>query len=162
MDTLKSIVGVRRLLRVMAPVATTLTLVIVAVAAPAAAHGSGSRFPDVIALPNGFLPEGIAIGLKTDARGRLFVTAGIAGNGRVIDVKTGEILKSYPFAAAPTFVNDVVLTRSAAYFTNSRRPVLYKVAFGKRGALPVSCEKMTCPGRADPKLLRIRPTGTRR
>jgi sugar lactone lactonase YvrE len=185
MDTLKSSVGVRRLLRATAVVATTLTLVAAAGAAPAAAHGHGSRFPDVIALPDGFLPEGIAIGpgpyaylgsradgrvlrvdlatgkltdpvsgplgapsvgLKTDARGRLFVAGGPAGSGRVIDVKAGKILKSYLFAAAPTFVNDVVLTHGAAYFTDSRRPVLYKVALGKRGVLPDTFETLTLSG----------------
>lgn len=191
MDTPKSRSGVRRLLRDTALMAATLTLVVVAAPATASAtavapaRGDGGRFPDVIALPNGFLPEGIAIGpgpyaylgsradgrilrvdlitgkltdpisgpvgspsvgLKTDARGRLFVAGGSAGNARVIDVNSGAILRSYTFATAPTFVNDVVLTRTAAYFTDSRRPVLYKLALGTRGALPETFETITLSG----------------
>jgi sugar lactone lactonase YvrE len=36
---------------------------------------------------------------------------------------------------APTFINDVVVTRKAAYFTDSQKPVLYKVPIGKAGRL---------------------------
>src|SRR5688572_11937855 len=87
-------------------------------------------FPTTIDLPNGFQPEGIAIGpgpvayfgsladgriyradlrtgrgrvisegpgtpsvgLKTDEKGRLYVAGGAAGNARVIDTRTGEVL----------------------------------------------------------------------
>lgn len=38
----------------------------------------------------------------------------------VVDTRTGEVLASYQFAAAPTFVNDVVLTPNAAWFTDSQ------------------------------------------
>jgi sugar lactone lactonase YvrE len=44
-------------------------------------------------------------------------------------------LKTYQFATAPTFINDVVVTRDAAYFTDSSKPVSYKVPIGKNGAL---------------------------
>ena len=42
-----------------------------------------------------------SVGVKLDARGRLFVAGGRAGNGRVVDTRTGEVLASYAFAAAP-------------------------------------------------------------
>lgn len=42
----------------------------------------------------------------------------------------------YQFASAPTFVNDVVLTPDAAWFTDSLNPVLYKVPLDRHGGLP--------------------------
>lgn len=133
---------------------------------PAVAGGYKHRLP----LPDGFQPEGIAIGrghvaylgsladgdiyrlnlrtgqgkvlsegpgtpsvgMKVDRRGRLFVAGGAGGDARVISTRTGRVLATYSFATAPTFVNDVVLTRRAAWFTDSQRAVLYRVPLGKR------------------------------
>ncbi|PYC65427.1 superoxide dismutase [Micromonospora arborensis] len=77
-----------------------------------------------------------SLGLKIDLLGRLFVAGGTAGDARVLDTRTGEVLARYQFATAPTFVNDVILTRDAAYFTDSNRPVLYRLPLGRGGALP--------------------------
>ncbi|KAB8193177.1 superoxide dismutase [Nonomuraea phyllanthi] len=77
-----------------------------------------------------------SLGLKTDRRGRLFVAGGTGGDARVIDLRTGRVLKSYRLATGTSFVNDVVLTRHAAYFTDSANPVLYKLTLGRGGALP--------------------------
>ncbi|MEV0353843.1 superoxide dismutase [Nonomuraea sp. NPDC050680] len=77
-----------------------------------------------------------SVGLKLDSRNRLFVSGGAAGNARVIDARTGAVLKSYTLATGASFVNDVVLTRDAAWFTDSTNPVLYKVPLGRHGALP--------------------------
>jgi len=142
----------------------------VTLVAPAEAR---PRYPDQIELPDGFQPEGIAIGkrpyaylgsladgdiyranlrtgkvrvisqgpgtpsvgLKLDRRGLLYVAGGPSGEGRVINARTGKLLATYKFASAPTFVNDVVLTRRAAWFTDSQQPVLYRVSrhhHGKR------------------------------
>jgi sugar lactone lactonase YvrE len=68
-----------------------------------------------------------SVGLKTDSAGRLFVAGGSAGDGRVVDTRTGRTLASFSFHAAPTFINDVVLTRDAAWFTDSVNQQLYKV-----------------------------------
>jgi hypothetical protein len=51
----------------------------------------------------------------------------------VIDVSTGKIIRIYRFAAAPTFINDVVLTRRYAWFTDSQQPQLYGVRIGRGG-----------------------------
>jgi sugar lactone lactonase YvrE len=144
---------------------------------------AGHAFPATIALPDGFQPEGIAIGpgpvaylgsladgsiyranlatgrgkivsrgpgtpsvgLKTDARGRLFVSGGPAGNARVVDTRTGRILKSYQLAAGASFVNDVVLTPSAAWFTDSVNQVLYKLPL-RDGRLPTHAETVPITG----------------
>ncbi|MFC7099328.1 hypothetical protein ACFQQB_01820 [Nonomuraea rubra] len=77
-----------------------------------------------------------SLGLKTDGRGRLFVAGGNAGNARVIDLRTGAVVKSYQLATGTSFVNDVILFRGAAYYTDSANPVLYKLDLGRGGALP--------------------------
>ena len=154
-----------------------LTLVLAAViaalipgAAPAAAHSS-DNFPDVIDLPNGFFPEGIAIangqtfftgslvdgaiyrgdlrtgegevlaegvpgqlavGMDVDRRGRrLFVAGGPQGTARVYDTRSGELLDDVALGAG--FINDVIVTRRAAYFTNSFAPELYELPLDGRG-----------------------------
>jgi sugar lactone lactonase YvrE len=152
-----------------------------AVAAPQAPPG---QLEDVIALPNGFQPEGIAIGpggtgyvgsladgdvyvfdvrtgeeittlegpgtssvgMKVDNRDRLFIAGGGTGSARVVDADTGEILESYTFTAAPTFVNDVVVTQDAAWFTDSQRAQLYKVPLGPGGALSDDFEVVPLTG----------------
>lgn len=123
-------------------------------------------FPTAIDLPNGFQPEGIAVGpgpvayfgsladgsiyradlvtgrgrivsegpgtpsvgLKTDSRGRLYVAGGAAGDARIVDTRSGRILAEYALGGG--FVNDVVLTERAAWFTDSIKPVLYRIPLG--------------------------------
>ncbi|WP_245672271.1 SMP-30/gluconolactonase/LRE family protein [Nocardia anaemiae] len=78
-----------------------------------------------------------SLGLRLDHRGRLFVAGGTAGDARVVDIRTGTVSASYRLGTPPdTFVNDMVLTRSGAWFTDSRIPVLYHLPVGRDGALP--------------------------
>jgi sugar lactone lactonase YvrE len=144
-----------------------------ALALPLAATSANS-FPGQLNLPNGWQPEGIAIGKGTtfyvgsiptgrvwkgnlrngqgavlvpdrgrravgveydDRKRRLFVAGGPLGAGYVYDARTGADVRQYSFASGDTFVNDVVVTRTAAWFTDSRRQFLYKVPIGRRGAL---------------------------
>lgn len=137
-----------------------------------AAGTAGERWPARFPLPNGFRPEGIAIGaapyayfgslgtgdvyraslasgagrvvvrglgqdrsavgLKIDARGRLFIAGGYSKEIRVADVRTGEYVAQYA-PAGSAMVNDVVLTPGAAWFTDSFRPQLYRLPLGKDG-----------------------------
>jgi sugar lactone lactonase YvrE len=78
-----------------------------------------------------------AIGVKVD-RGRLFVAGGPTGDAYVYRAGNGKDLASYDLApnGADTFVNDLVVTRRAAYLTDSRIQQLYKLPLGKRGKLP--------------------------
>jgi sugar lactone lactonase YvrE len=80
-------------------------------------------------------PDGVpAIGMKHDARSHLlFVARGGSGMGTVFDAASGDVVASYQFRAAPTFINDVVITREAAYFTDTQAPFLYRVALGPGG-----------------------------
>ncbi|HZM79564.1 MAG TPA: hypothetical protein VFC19_27855 [Candidatus Limnocylindrales bacterium] len=93
------------------------------------ATGEGALLPE----PAPGVP---AVGLKLDDRGRLFVSGGPSGTGRVVSARSGRILASYTFQVAPTFINDVVLTPGAAYFTDSQKPFLYVVRLGRNGSLP--------------------------
>lgn len=146
-------------------------------------HPQGGLFPTTIELPDGFRPEGIAIGklpyaffgsladgaiyraslitgrgrvistgpgtpsvgLDLDHRGRLFVAGGSGGDARVISAVTGRVLASYPLATGDSFVNDVIVTPDAAWFTDSFQPVLYRVPLGRHGALPAPDEVTTVP-----------------
>lgn len=152
-----------------------LALALLAGALPAAAQ-TAQTFPDVINLPNGWLPEGvvtgdgpviyagsrrngaiyaadlrtgegrilvpgvegrIAVGLSYDPRsGYIFAAGGVNGNAFVYDSETGAQVGAYQFASAPTFVNDVIVTREAAYFTDSQKPVFYRLPLGPGGSLP--------------------------
>jgi sugar lactone lactonase YvrE len=77
-----------------------------------------------------------ATGLKVDRRNRLFVSGAATGKAFVYDAGSGQLLREYTLTAPPTFVNDVTVTRKAAYFTDSRRQQLYVLRLGRRGALP--------------------------
>lgn len=88
-----------------------------------------------------------SLGLKTDRHERLFVAGGTGGDARVVDTRSGAVLKSYQLAAAgASFVNDVVLHRGVAYFTDSRNPALYKLTLGRRGALPEAAQSIPLTG----------------
>jgi sugar lactone lactonase YvrE len=77
-----------------------------------------------------------AIGVDVDGRKRIFVAGGPTGMAWVYDARTGATLASYQLAAgAPTFVNDVVVTKDAAWFTESQAAVLYRVPIGPGGEL---------------------------
>jgi sugar lactone lactonase YvrE len=73
-----------------------------------------------------------AIGMKVD-RGRLFVAGGNTGNAYVYSARTGALLRTYALSASGSFINDVVVTKKAAWFTDSFKPVLYRVPLGPAG-----------------------------
>jgi sugar lactone lactonase YvrE len=150
-------------------------------ASPAHAHRTAP--PTTLALPNGFPPEGIAIGggpfaffgsrtdgsiyranlltgagrvispgpgtqslgLKLDAFGRLYVSGGSAGDGRIVDTHTGTVLAHYQFTTAASFVNDVILSHDAAWFTDSTNPVLYRVPLLPGGRVPTPAQVRAVP-----------------
>lgn len=69
-----------------------------------------------------------ALGLRVDlADGLLFVAGGFDGRGYVYDLDTGATRASYQFSSAPSVINDVAVTPTGAWFTNSLQSVLYFV-----------------------------------
>jgi len=161
-------------------VVVLLTVLVLTMAVVTPAGARGPSFPDVIDLPTGIAPEGIAVGngtefftgslltgaiykgnlrtgeggfindpsdfenprsalgMKHDSRSdTLWVAGAFSGQGYVYDADSGETVVllqlAVPGPTAPTLVNDVVVTRAAAYFTDSFRPVLYKVPLNSQG-----------------------------
>ena len=153
-----------------------LTLIVLAVAAPVAL--AKASFPDTVALPNGFAPEGIEINghtayvgsvgsgavwvadLRTGAgrtlvagapgsraatgieldRGLLWVSGAGFGNARVYDARTGALVRELQLATgtAATFINDAAATKRGVYFTDSQRPVIYRVSGSSVTTIPLS------------------------
>lgn len=91
--------------------------------------GEGAVFVDV--------SDRQAAGLKVDRRHRLlFVAGGATGNAFVYDLRDGSTVAVIPLApAGASLINDVVVTRQGAWFTDSFSPVLHFVPFGPGGEL---------------------------
>ena len=79
--------------------------------------------------------ERAAIGVAVDRRDRLFVAGGPTGHGYVYDANTGDTIADYKFTDAAAFINDVVVTRTAAWFTDSLNAFLYRVPIAADGTL---------------------------
>jgi sugar lactone lactonase YvrE len=89
------------------------------------------------------VPDGrAAVGMFADLRhDLLFVAGGFTGQAYVYDVDSGETVATYQFtppspadAATPTTViNDVTVTEDGAWFTDSRRGVLFFVPIDDDG-----------------------------
>jgi sugar lactone lactonase YvrE len=177
------------MIRRLTSVRRMLVLLVIAAVAALPATAGATTFPDLIRLPDGWQPEGIAagrgtslyvgsiptgavwkgdartgqgdvlvpgqpgvrsaIGIKVDRRNRLFVAGGATGKAFVYDARTGADLASYQLAApgAATFVNDVVVTDRAAWFTDSSAAgaQLYALPLGRHGSLPDQDEVRTLP-----------------
>jgi sugar lactone lactonase YvrE len=142
------------------------------------AVAANTDLPTVMALPDNWLPEGIAtvgstaylgsradgdllsldlttgewivfsqgpgtpsVGLKA-RDGLLWVAGGGSGTGRVVDIATGDIVETFAFTPNTSFVNDVVLTDAAAWFTDSAQAQLYRVSLADWSVttLPLSGE----------------------
>ena len=79
-----------------------------------------------------------SLGMKLDHRGRLYVAGGTGGDGRLIDGRSGALLRAWRFTGKPAFVNDVTLTPSGAWFTDSANPQLYRVVRGTVTTVPLT------------------------
>jgi sugar lactone lactonase YvrE len=83
-----------------------------------------------------------SIGLKLDRDGLLYVAGGGGGTARIIDARSGDVLRTYQLTSATDhFINDVILLGDHAWFTDSREAVLYGVPRGRPGevrALPLT------------------------
>jgi len=79
-----------------------------------------------------------AVGLAYDSRSNyLFVAGGPSGKASVYDADTGQEVQVYDLpVGTSTFVNDVVVTRDAAYFTDSFAAQYYVLPLSAQGALP--------------------------
>ena len=85
--------------------------------------------------PSDFGGPRAAVGMKHDPRSDLlWVAGGFFGQGYLYDSDTGDTVAVLQLSTQqPTLVNDVVVTRKAAYFTDSFQPSLYKVPLDSSG-----------------------------
>ncbi len=153
-------------------------------------------YPDVLPLPVGFQPEGIAIGPRNDfyvgsiISGKIYkgdlrtgegmlladpadlgiapasavgmsldrrshylfvaggfdITPPFTGMVYVYDSGTGDLVRTFYYDSPfPVFLNDVIVTADAAYFTDAVAPLLYKIPLGKNGQLPGTDMLMVVP-----------------
>lgn len=86
-----------------------------------------------------------AVGLDFDERsGYVFVAGGPSGQAAVYDGDTGEAVWSDGLGTG--FINDVIVTRDAAYFTNSFLPEFYRVPLAANGRIAGAPETIALSG----------------
>lgn len=79
----------------------------------------------------------VSVGMSFDARSNyLFVAGGPTGMAYVYNASSGATVAEYQLAGTDSFINDVIVTRSGAYFTNSFQPYLYEIPLSANGQLP--------------------------
>ncbi|QXE33529.1 superoxide dismutase [Streptomyces sp. GMY02] len=101
----------------------------------------------------GFIHQGttgtVAIGLKLDHDGLLYIAGGGGGSARVVDSRTGRLVATYQLTdSTGHFINDAILLGDRAWFTDSRDSVLYGVPRGRGGeirSLPLSGDWVQTP-----------------
>jgi hypothetical protein len=88
---------------------------------------------------------GAATGVEYEARAnRLWVAGGPTGTVRVYDASSGDLLRQYQFPGT-VFLNDLVVTRTAVYVTDSLNAWLDVIPLGRDGALPAAGSTTTLP-----------------
>jgi hypothetical protein len=103
------------------------------------------RTGDGAVLVPGRVGERGAYGLKFRG-GQLYVAGGPFGTGYVYDAQTGEDVAVLDFDGG--FVNDVTVTRKAAFFTDSNKPFIYRYdrRTGATRSIPITGEFTYVPG----------------
>ena len=87
-----------------------------------------------------------AVGVAVDNRNRIFVAGGSTGKAFVYNAGTGATLATYTLTTSGTFINDVVVTRNGAYFTDSQNQVLYRIPIAAGGRLGASAQTIPITG----------------
>jgi sugar lactone lactonase YvrE len=91
-------------------------------------------------------PGEATTGLEFDQRGRIWAAGAGTGVGKVYDSSNGARLRTYTFAPPGTaFINDVVVTKDAAYFTDTGGARLFEVPIGIGGQLSDQSAVRTIP-----------------
>jgi hypothetical protein len=80
------------------------------------------------------------LGMRVDDRTNyLFVAGCFYGNALVFDADNGALIMEYQLNNSGEFgvVNDLTITNDAVYFTDSFRPVLYRLPLSNNGEIPL-------------------------
>jgi outer membrane protein assembly factor BamB len=93
-------------------------------------------------------PVGVpTVGLAYDARHNLLWAAGgLSGQVRAYDADTGDLVRTYTVPAPTGFLNDVTVTESGVYVTDSNIQQLVVVPFGSDGSLPDAATTLPITG----------------
>lgn len=86
------------------------------------------------------------LGMRVDDRTNYLFVAGCAyGNAYVYDADTGAMIMEYQLntSGEPGVVNDLTITNDAVYFTDSFRPVLYRLPLSNNGGIPLDAGAAT-------------------
>jgi Cu-Zn family superoxide dismutase len=71
--------------------------------------------------------------MKLDNVGRLWLSGGRTGRMHVVDAKTGQVIKQFTTTGTGSLINDVVIAEGGAYFTDTLRPILWRVTVTATG-----------------------------
>jgi sugar lactone lactonase YvrE len=89
---------------------------------------------------------GSVFGVFADNRDRIFAAGGRNCDAWVYDAATGAVIAHYTLTAPPCFINDVSVTNSGAYFTNTiGLSALFKIPIGPNGELGTTTETIPVP-----------------
>ncbi len=69
----------------------------------------------------------VAVGTKVDSNGKLWVAGGRTGKMWVYDTTDGSLVAQFTTPAGEAFINDMAITDSGVYFTDSFRPIIWRV-----------------------------------
>jgi sugar lactone lactonase YvrE len=86
-------------------------------------------------------------GLALDIRSKyLYVAGGFTGTAYIYDYETSTLVQTIVLASpdipGPSLINDVIVTDNAVYFTDSFRPVIYKVALNISSGMLLSTNQV--------------------
>ena len=107
--------------------------------------GSGAVLADGAAGPR------VSVGIAYEAgQNRLWVAGGGpgffgAGDVRVYDASSGDLLATFTFEPGVGFLNDVAITHDAVYVTDSFNPQLVKIPLPADGSLPSTSSATLLP-----------------
>jgi Cu-Zn family superoxide dismutase len=84
--------------------------------------------PAGVLMPAGSTTFPGPLGMELDSQDRLWIAGGRLGRMFVVDVATGSVLKQLEVPTPQdSLINDVAIVGSAAYFTDTRSPTLWRV-----------------------------------
>jgi sugar lactone lactonase YvrE len=93
-----------------------------------------TRASDIVAAPGVLVPGGMTttfpavLGMKLDRSNRLWIAGGASGKFFVVDSRSGKVIKQLAVPdPSKSLINDVALVGSAAYFTDTRTPTLWRI-----------------------------------
>jgi sugar lactone lactonase YvrE len=84
-------------------------------------------------VPSGSTVFPALLGMKLDSAGRLWLSGGRTGRMHVVDAKTGQVIKQFTTTGTGSLINDVAIAEGGAYFTDTLRPILWRVTVTSTG-----------------------------